>query len=226
LVTDEAARAAAREILARDEFTRWHEDYEAWLRLLERMADLVPDWMIDVLAWLQRAAEAIAEGLARLLGFFGVFGDVGEGIGWIAVSLLAAAFVVLVWIWRERRQRQAQSTAPGRSPGRVHADALREARALAGQGRFLDAAHRVQLATLAMLIEFDWLELARSDPNRTLRDRVKASSLPERERRQLITLVDRLEALWFNEPADDRGLFEDWIRLDERLTAITTGGRA
>jgi hypothetical protein len=75
-----------------------------------------------------------------------------------------------------------------------------------------------------MLIEFDWLELARSDPNRTLRQRVASSSLPERERNKLITLVDRLEALWFDEPREDRELFEEWLALDERLSRVGSGG--
>lgn len=226
MVADEAARAAAREILSADRFTRWNHDYEAWLRMLERLANLVPDWMVDVVAWLDRVLTSIADAIERLLGFFGVFGEVGGGVGWIALSLIAAAIVFLVWTWRERSTARTRATAPGRSPGRLHADALGEARRLAGQGRFLEAAHRVQLATLTMLIEFDWLELARSDPNRTLREHLRASPLPERERRQLIALVDRLEALWFNEKVDDPALFDDWIRLDERLTVLATGGRA
>jgi len=226
LVADEAARAAAREILAEDRFTRWNHDYEAWLRMLERLAHLVPDWMLDVVAWLDRVLTAIADAIERVLAFFGVFGEVGDGVGWIALALIAAAIVFLVFSWRERNVLRTRALAPGRSPGRVHADALGEARTLAGQGRFLEAAHCVQLATLAMLIQFDWLELARSDPNRTLRERVQASPLPERERRQLIDLVDRLEALWFNEKLDDAALFDDWMRLDERLTVLATGGRA
>jgi hypothetical protein len=226
LVADEAARDAAREILAGTRFTRWSEDYEAWLRLLERLGELVPDWLLDVGVWLKDAVQAIFSALGRFLSLFGIFGDVGEGIGWIAACLIVAAAVVLVWGWREVRQRQTRPPAALRSSGHLHADALREARVLAGQGQYLEAAHRVQLATLAMLIEFDWLELARSDPNRTLRDRVRNSRLPERERGQLVSLVDRLERLWFNEPEDDPVLFEDWIRLDERLASLATGGRS
>ena len=226
MVADEAARDAAREILAREEFTRWNQDYEAWLRLLERIAALIPEWVFDLLAWVANAVATIFGAIGRFLGFFGVFGDVSEGIGWLAVVVLAAAFIVLVFTWREHRRRETRRSVSTRSPGRIHADALQEARALAGQGRFLEAAHRVQLATLAMLIELDWLELARSDPNRTLRDRVRDSALPERERRQLVALVDRLEALWFDEREDDPALFEEWIRLDERLASLTAGGRA
>ena len=53
---------------------------------------------------------------------------------------------------------------------------------------------------------------------------VAASALPEVERGKLIALVDRLEALWFDEPRNDRDLFEEWRALDDRLLRMATGG--
>ena len=226
MATDEELRNAAADILAGSEFTRWHTNYESWLTLLERIGELIPDWLFQLLSWVQRAAGTIFEWIGEFLRLFGVFGDVGEGVGWVAVCILIAALIVLGWNWRGRRALHHMSGAAQRSPGRGHAEAIREAGALARTGQYLEAAHRVQLATLALLIEYDWLELARSDPNRTLRDRVRASALPKLERRQLVGLVDRLEALWFDEPRDDRLLFEDWISLDERIVSISTGGRS
>ena len=226
MATDEELRSAAAEILAGNEFTRWHTDYESWLALLERIGELTPDWLIRVLWWIQQAASTVFEWIGEFLRLFGVLGDVGEGVGWVAVCILIAALIVLGWNWQVRRVLRRATGAAQRSPGRDHAEAIREAVALARTGQYLEAAHRVQLATLALLIESDWIELARSDPNRTLRDRVRESDLPKRERRQLIELVDRLEALWFDEPRDDRILFEDWVSLDERLVPIATGGRA
>lgn len=226
MVSDEAARSTATEILASGEFTRWTTEYASWLRFLERLADLIPDWLIRLVSWIERSLGRIFDWIADFLGLFGISGDVSEGVGWLAVCTLAAAVIVLGWHWQSRRGFAQRARATPRNPGRIHADALREAVALAHRGRFLEAAHRVQLATLAMLIEFDWLELARSDPNRTLRDRVRESALPARERRRLIELVDRLERLWFDERREDRGLFEDWLSLDERLVSIATGGTA
>jgi hypothetical protein len=225
LATDEELRSAAAEILGANEFTRWHTDYQSWLNLLERIGELIPDWLIQAYAWIQQAARAVFQWIAEVLRLFGVLGDVGEGIGWLAVCILVAALIVLGWNWQARKARYRSSATSQRSPGRSHAEALREAAALARRGRYLEAAHRVQLATLALLIEFDWLELARSDPNRTLRTRVRESALPTRERHELITLVDRLEALWFDVPREDRLLFEDWVSLDERIVSIATGGR-
>lgn len=220
MVTDEQARQAANDILSGREFTRWHTDYESWLAMLERIADITPDWLVEAFVWLGDALEATFDWIASFLEFFGVFGDAREGIGWLAVGLLAAALIVLGRHWVGRFAVEARSSPENRRPGRDHASALKSARDLAREGHYLEAAHRVQLATLALLIETDWLELARSDPNRTLRDRVRASSLPKPEARRLIELVDRLETLWFKEPREDRALFEDWLSLGERIVQV------
>ncbi len=226
LATDEAVRNAAAEILAGSEFTRWHTDYESWLAVLERIGELTPDWLFRLLSWIQQAAGTLLEWIGEFLRLFGVLGDVGAGIGWFAVCISIASMIVLGWNWRARRARRHATGDAPRTPGLDHSEAIREAGALARTGQYLEAAHRVQLATLALLIEFDWLELARSEPNRTLRDRVKQSALPKREGHRLIELVDRLEALWFDEPRDDRLLFEDWVSLDEQIVLIAAGGRA
>jgi hypothetical protein len=225
LVTDEEARSAAVEILAANDFARWHEDYESWLALLERIVALTPDWLLALLTWVEQTVGTIFGWIGELLGLFGVFGEVSAGAGWVAVCIMVAALVVLGWRWRTRRAERRTSDPVERSPGRIHAKAIRDASTMARTGQYLEAAHRVQLATLALLIEFDWFELARSDPNRTLRERVRASALPERERHRLIDLVNRLEALWFDEPHEDRVLFEDWISLDERIASIAVAGR-
>lgn len=227
--SDEQARAAAREILSQPEFARWERGADGWLRLLEGLVERIPTWLIELLAGLQDVVGGlfswIGAGLGRLLGLFGVFGDVSGAVGWTAALLLLVASIVLLWRFRTLWQRRTRTTQAASRPERRHADALREARSLAHAGRFLEAAHRVQLATLALLIELDWLELARSDPNRTLRRRIMVSGLPERERRQLIGLIDRLEALWFAEPRDDPRLFEDWLALDERIVSLAGARR-
>jgi hypothetical protein len=226
LVSDEQAREVAREILARSEFTRWERDADAWLAWLERLVAATPDWLMGALGWLQEAVVAVLSGLARFLTLLGVFGAPGGIVGWLAAAILGAAFIVLVWRWRSERMRTRRTRGGGPIVRRSHADALGEARALARAGHFLEAAHRIQLATLALLIESGWIDLARSDPNRTLRTRILESSLAEPERRQLVQLIDRLEALWFGPrlAGPDASLvhpelFEAWLRLDERIVS-------
>lgn len=223
MVADERAREAAREILSEDAYTRWYEQTDAWLRAIERLIDRTPDWLIEALVWLQEVLVAGLDRLGWLLGLFGFFGDVSGGVGWLGIALGIALVLFLYGRWRIRQAAVADRGASALEPGRLHALALREARALGEEGRFLEAAHRVQLATLALLVEFDWLELARSDPNPTLRSRVAESRLPPRERQELVALVDRLEALWFDEPRDDPGLFEDWLSLDSRIVSLAGG---
>jgi hypothetical protein len=222
LVTDEQARTAAQEILAQSKFTRWDEDFESWLRAFEALVELIPSGVIDTLRWLyellvERLLGGFLEILAKLLGLFGVFGESPELLGWVAFGLLVAAAIVLLYrVWGAALFEGA-ARGDAMPQTRTHGEAIREARGLAAEGRFLEAAHRVQLATLAMLIDFDWLELARSDPNRTLRVRIAESSLPATEQGQLVALIDRLESLWFDEPREDPELFEAWMALDDRL---------
>jgi hypothetical protein len=78
----------------------------------------------------------------------------------------------------------------------------------------------VQLAALQMLLERRFVELARSEPNTTLRRRLSGSSLPEAEKGDFLSLLDRLEAHWFRDREDDRVLYLDWCQLHTRLDAL------
>src|SRR5204862_156545 len=94
--------------------------------------------------------------------------------GLVAVALLLLAHVT----WAVRR---ALAVAPPARPPRPDGAAppfLEEADALARRGLFLEAARRVQLAALGLLLRARVLELGRSDPNRTLRRRLRDAALP------------------------------------------------
>lgn len=231
MVSDEEARAAAQEILSQRSFTRWHSDFETWLRSFEALVDSIPSGLIDALVWLyETLIEGLLlgflRGLAGILKALGLFGDAPAAIGWLALILLfSVGFVFAYRVWGAS-WFEAPADPTRRRVGRTHAQAIREARALAAGGQYLAAAHRVQLASLALLIETERLNLGRADPNRTLRRRVEASTLPETERRKLIELVDRLESLWFDEPREDRELFDEWIALDARLHRAVGGAGA
>jgi hypothetical protein len=223
LVGDDEARRAANEILSAPEFTRWKTDYETWLRLIDHLGALVPDWVFETIAWVDDGIDSVLQWLADFLELFGVFGEANEIVGWLGVCILLASVIVLGRSWLQRIAVATGAPVQSHDAVRDHAEAMTAARGLAQSGQYLEAAHRVQLATLALLIELDWLELARSDPNQTLRTRVRFSALPGEEGEQLIALVDRLEALWFDEPEEDRGLFEDWISFSARIGKVATG---
>jgi HEPN domain-containing protein len=97
---------------------------------------------------------------------------------------------------------------------------LEEADALARRGMFLEAARRVQLAALDLLLRARVLELGRSDPNRTLRRRLRDAALPEAERRDLLALIDWLEQRWFRDRSEERELYDRWRSLHARLGAV------
>ncbi len=197
LITDEEAREAAREILSADAYTRWSSDYEAWLDLFDRLGELTPDFVFEALAALQAVLEKIGEWLQAFFDALGIQGSVAPLLGWLAAGAILFVLIALIAQWRLRRAAMQTASISAAGETDLHTEAVREAQGDARNGLFLEAAHRVQLASLAFLIEAGWVELARSDANPTLRQRVEASALPEPERVQLISLVDRLERRWF-----------------------------
>ncbi len=201
---DDRVRALAAEILARDEYARWRPATAQWwldlLRQLERWLAGFSDWM--------RALSATQPVVYWL---------VVAGLVLLPALLLAHG----VWTWRVA----LASLRPPAVPARQEGDAprfLEEAEELARDGSFLDAAHRVQLAAVDILLRRRVLELSRSDPNRVLRQRLTDSPLCSDDRRDFLTLLDRFETHWFRDGYGDRDLYEAWRALHARLGALPT----
>jgi hypothetical protein len=110
----------------------------------------------------------------------------------------------------EVRER-ARATGPG---------FLEQAESLARENRFLEAARRVELGVIELLLRRRVIELSRSDPGRALREQVQSSALPEAERSALIALQRRLEAGLFRENKADHSLYQDWLDLHQRLDSV------
>jgi hypothetical protein len=91
---------------------------------------------------------------------------------------------------------------------------------LAATGRFLDAAHCLHLACIQALVERGVVELSRSEPNRTLRRRVRASTLAGADAELWCALLDRTETAWFRSRSDEPDLYESWLSLHDRLLAL------
>ena len=199
--TDAQVRELAKQILSRPEYADWHAAATSrWQALLQLLGHWIQRWLAftgdlainrPVLYWL-------------LLG--GLF---------LVIALLLAHVV-----WSLRAALGARPPEAGEREAGAALDFADEAGRLAAAGRFLEAAHRLQLASIELLLQRHVLELARSEPNRTLRQRLRGASLPERERQELLDLLQRLEQQWFRDRRDDRDLYDSWRTLHERLDAL------
>src|SRR5207247_9890206 len=109
--------------------------------------------------------------------------------GLVAVALLLLAHVT----WAVRRALAVPAPARPPRPDTAAPPFLEEADALARRGMFLEAARRVQLAALDLLLRARVLELGRSDPNRTLRGRLPDAALPAAAPGDVLAPLDCLE---------------------------------
>lgn len=221
-VTDEQVRTLAAEILLRPEYAWYRAPDSSLRRLVERSAELLgelwdslPGWLFAPFEWIWEAIRALFESA------FG--GDVSAVLMRLAIgaALLVLGGVVVASVVRLlREQRAVRNASRGDADAAVPTDMIAEAERLAGEGRFLEAAHYTQLSALSTLLRGQWVELARSEPNRTLRARLSSADLPPRERGEFLALLDRLESRWFRDRVEDEGLYRDWHGLHARLVAL------
>lgn len=160
--------------------------------------------------------------LIRLLGWLRSEHPVGYALLIAGLSLLT---VLLVWHMVVVIRRTAGGA---RRPAAAAPDLPRwddEAARLAAAGRYLDAAHRLQLGTIDLLVRARVLDLSRYEANRVLRGRVARAPLPPAERTALVALLARFERAWFRDRRDDPALYAAWQDLHRRL-ALVVGGAA
>jgi len=198
---DEAVRRLAAEILARPEFDRPRQALEGWQALLQWF-----EWLRERLDWSGLAQTNPPLFYAILFGLLAVTAALIAHLVWSVRAALTHAV--------PRRDAPSPPTEPGFAE---------DADRLARDGRYLEAAHRLQLGVLELLLRGRRLELSRSEPNRVLRRRLAEARLPADERSELVQLLDRFETRWFRDRAEDPALYEAWRRLYQRLAG---GGAA
>ena len=145
--------------------------------------------------------EEPPEWLKALVRWLGDYSWLLEYLFWGFVGLLVLgllAFIVMRltgmdWPWRRKRTdgEEAEEWRPAEAPARA---LLREADALAAEGRFSEAAHLLLFRSIEE-IESRRPKLVR--PALTSRDIAGASALPDRPKRAFATIVHHVELSLF-----------------------------
>ena len=144
------------------------------------------------------------------------------GLYGVLVAVTAAICLLLVWQLvtslpaaslgsRERPPEAALALAPRLAL---------QAEALAGRGRFLEAAHLLQVAAIDLLLRRGRLHLSRFEPNRTLRRRLGGARLPPPLAGELVRALDELEVRWFRDRCEDRDLYLTWRSVHRRIETL------
>lgn len=199
-LTDAHIRELAREIIRRPEFASWRQIDIGSIPLLATLRDLL---------------NALSDFLGSLLGS-------NPYLYWAVIYSLAAVAILLiahmVWTIRVALRTETGDAAPAHAAGGTDFAALADE--LAAAGRFLDAAHSLQLACIEQLLQRRLITLSRSEPNRTLRQRLAGSVVPVPEQSRLVRLLDQTETAWFRDRSQDPVLYDGWRQMLTRLSSL------
>jgi hypothetical protein len=195
--SDERVRGLADEILSNPPYDAWNDlQYEGWLRFIE--------WLSSFFEWMD-----------------GIYLD-SPLLYWAVLNgmLLLTAALLFHIVWAVRVALRAPPPAARTATLEESPLWAEEAGALASQGRFLEAAHRLALGSVQALVAEGHIELTRSDANRILRQRVLSAELPEELSSEFLRLLDRFEARWFRDRIEDPDLYQAWRDLHARIEAL------
>lgn len=134
-------------------------------------------------------------------------------VGLLIVSVLLIAHIV--WSISRAMRDSAAPPEPPRFPPPV--DLAAAADALAREGRHLEAAHHLLLATLVRIAREGIVDLAPGDTNREVRARLREAELPPAVREEVIRLLDATERAWFRDRSADPELVVRWRATYARL---------
>lgn len=197
----ERVRELAHAILERPQYKNFRpESYDLFALIAEKWRALM-DWLLGL-----READ--------------------ERLYWLLVCGLGVICLALVLhvVWTVR---SALRSAPPSAASDVHVqehDFAREARALAGRGQHLEAAHRLLLASLRGLAQRRLIPLRPEDGNHAVCRQLSASGLPAALRGRLIALILETERAWYGAgegPAHTpASLYERWDTAYAQLSAL------
>lgn len=194
-ISDSAARQLAAEILARPEYAQYREQNHDWLRKLL-------SWLMRVFEWLPGLYYT-----APLLYWLML-------IGLLALSALLITHMVKTLTSALRTpQPQLEAARPSQR------DFPAEARALAADGAYLEASHRLLLGSLVQAARAGVIELKPDDGNRAVCDKLRRSRLPPELSARLVGLIQETDAIWFGARAQRPELYEAWSATYAQLRA-------
>jgi hypothetical protein len=197
-LSDPAVHKLTAEILARPEYARATGRDPILVRLLT--------WLLDKLGKLE------------------VLRVEAPVLYWtiMAVIALVLAGIIAHLIWTLWVALSAPEPATERWEALSRRDLAREAEALAADGRYLEAAHRLMLASFRALAERSVIELRPDRPNRWIRTALLRSPLAEGLALEIGALIEQTERLWFGDRQNDPGIYSRWRSTFERLCAQAT----
>jgi hypothetical protein len=190
-----AIRELARNILARGEYGLNENPEPQWL-----------DWLRRFIAWM------------------GVLRANSPALFWAviaAMSIIVAAAIAQI-VWSLRAALRAPAPPDRRFSAGEPPDFFAEARQLAASGRFLEAGHRLMIASFAVLAERSVIELRPDRPNRWIREALCDSALAEALAIEIGALVERTERRWFGNRESEPDIYLDWLSVYQRL--LSSGG--
>jgi hypothetical protein len=193
--SDEEIRRLAREILSEPAFARWRP----------AASDSLSRWITE---WLQWLASFLTGQADVSLAAYALF--------WTIVALLLYLVVTQV-VRTVRAMRAPRASSAAALPDARPVDFVAQAEAFEREGRYLEAAHCLHLGCIESLVQSGVLRLSRSEPNRTLRTRLRASSLSAADSEELCSLLDRMESSWFRTRDADSPLYEAWRSAHRRI---------
>jgi hypothetical protein len=99
-------------------------------------------------------------------------------------------------------------------------DFAREARLLATEGRHLEAAHQLFLASLQRAAQSGLINLQPNDTNAAVRAALESSSIPSALCTELVALIHTTERAWFRNRTNDPELYARWARAYGQLIQV------
>ncbi|MGH7933909.1 MAG: hypothetical protein ACREQN_12200 [Candidatus Binataceae bacterium] len=193
--SDAAVRKLAHDILARPEYAH------------------AANPKLVLLAWLRRLFEWSAR--------FDLLRVSVPALYWTIIAVFAIVLFALIAhiIWALRMALRAPRPVSRAIASESAPDLAAEAEALAATGRYLEAAHRLMIASFRALAEQSVIELRPDRSNRWIRGALRGSSLAENLAIEIDGLVERTERRWFGDRANDPDIYLQWRSTFARLSA-------